>query len=53
MTDKRYNIAREYCGHDTPRWVARFCGEWVGQHKTQQGARDIAIEHATERKTAA
>jgi len=44
MTDKRYTIAREYCGYDTPRWVARFCGDWLGQSKSRQGAQEIVNE---------
>lgn len=48
MTDKRYNIAREYCGYDTPRWVVRFCGDWIGQSASQQTARDLAQAHAQE-----
>lgn len=29
--DRRYTIAREYCGYAQPRHVARFCGDWLGQ----------------------
>ena len=43
MIDKRYSIAREYCGYDTPRWVVRFCGDWVGQSSSQQGARSALL----------
>jgi hypothetical protein len=50
MTDKRYTIAREYCGYDTPRWVARFCGDWIGQAPHRQGAQALAEEHDDLRK---
>lgn len=48
-TDKRYTVRREYCGYDTPRWVARFCGEWLGQDKRQSGADALCAAHAQER----
>lgn len=47
--DPRYTIAREYCGHDTPRWVVRFCREFIGQSAKLSQARDIAREHSAER----
>lgn len=50
--DKRYSIAREYCGYDTPRWVVRFCGDWIGQHASKEGARALAEAHAEERSKA-
>lgn len=50
MRDPRYTIAREYCGYDTPRWVARFCGDWLGQSKSRQGAQAIADEQDDLRK---
>ena len=31
IRDKRYTLTQEYCGQDGPRWVARFCGEWIDQ----------------------
>lgn len=30
-TDKRYSIAQEFCGHEKPRFVLRYCGEFVAQ----------------------
>lgn len=27
--DKRYRIAKEFCGYDRPRFVLRFCGEFI------------------------
>lgn len=43
--DKRYSIALEYCGYDTPRHVARFCGEWIGQASTKAKASSLVEEH--------
>jgi hypothetical protein len=28
--DKRYTVTMEHCGHPKPRYVARFCGEFLG-----------------------
>lgn len=28
--DGRYSVRLEWCGHPSRRWVARFCGEWIG-----------------------
>jgi hypothetical protein len=30
-SDQRYTITKEFCGHVEPRFVLRFCGEWVMQ----------------------
>ena len=30
-SDSRYTVNREFCGYESPRWVARFCGDWLGQ----------------------
>lgn len=27
--DQRYTVTREWCGESQPRWIARFCGEWL------------------------
>lgn len=43
--DRRYSIRREYCGHATAQWVARFCGAWLGCSSTQMGAVELASVH--------
>lgn len=54
--DSRYQIKSEFCGHSAPRYVLRFCGEFVassvsiaslsirsvGHNAARQGA--LAIE---------
>lgn len=40
--DARYTFAREWCGRHEPRWVARFCGIWIGQSRTRRGAVTLA-----------
>ena len=52
LADARYTIAREYCGYSSPRWVARFCGEWIGQDKFKSGAVMHCIAHADNRSYA-
>ncbi len=44
--DRRWQIALEYCGYAKPRYVARFCGDWLGQSVTRQGALAICRKHA-------
>lgn len=46
--DKRYSIRREFCGHETPRFVARYCGDWLGDSLSLSGAVLIATNHRTE-----
>lgn len=48
--DARYTLSREYCGYAKPRYVVRFCDEWVGQDETKSGAAMIYIAHADERQ---
>jgi len=48
--DKRYSIAKEYCGYAKPRWVARFCGEWIGQGEHKSDALMLCIAHADKRE---
>jgi hypothetical protein len=43
--DSRYTIAMEYCGYAEPRYVVRFCGQWVGQSANRSDARQIAESH--------
>lgn len=45
--DRRYTVAREYCGDKEPRWVTRFCGEWVGKAETRLAAYVVAHTHRT------
>ncbi|NBU79676.1 MAG: hypothetical protein EBS50_11515, partial [Sphingomonadaceae bacterium] len=51
-SDKRYTIAQEFCGYPEPRWVARFCGEFIGQSKFKGSAMMLAIGHKAKRNGA-
>jgi hypothetical protein len=48
--DTRYEIEREFCGHLEKRFVARFCGEWIGQSKFYSAAVMLAVGHNCQRK---
>lgn len=48
--DARYTLSREYCGYAKPRYVVRFCDEWVGQDETKSGAAMIYIAHVDARQ---
>jgi hypothetical protein len=39
--DRRFTVTRECCGHATPQFVARFCGDWIGSATTEFDAREL------------
>ena len=51
-TDTRYTITREFDGHQYKRYIARFCGEWIGGRATYGGAVMLATGHNQRRKGA-
>ena len=50
--DRRYSVALEWCGQSTPRYVARFCGEWIGQSAFKASAMILCIGAANVRNGA-
>jgi len=50
--DRRYCIAREFCGYTKPQHVARFCDEWIGCAPTKGRARDLVAAHRARRANA-
>jgi len=46
--DGRYTVTRELCGEATPRYVARFCGDWIGKADDAPGAWAQAEVHRAE-----
>lgn len=50
--DNRYTIAREFCGYAKRRWVARFCGEFIGQGVLKVDAMMICLAHCDKRQRA-
>ena len=47
--DNRYTLRREFCGQQSLRWVARWCGEWLGQGKTRAEAARLCSQHQAAR----
>lgn len=47
--DRRYALQREWCGHARPRWVARFCDQWIGSSASALGGRHLIADHAANR----
>lgn len=43
--DRRYSIAAEYCGYETPRYVLRFCGEFVASSISRGSMTVRAVGH--------
>lgn len=50
--DHRYSIAKEFCGHPEPRFVVRFCGDFICQSKFYTAAVMRAVGHNCQRKGA-
>lgn len=48
--DERYTISKEFCGHPKARWVARFCGDWIGQDQYRSGAVMLCVAHYDKRQ---
>ena len=51
-SDSRYTVTREHCGHAQPRYVARFCDEWIGQSVSYPTAVLLATGHRLRRNGA-
>jgi hypothetical protein len=43
--DSRYTVTREFTGKAAPQFVARFCGERIGDAPTRNEARTLATNH--------
>ncbi len=50
--DRRYSVNSEWCGYDKPRYVARFCGEWIGQSISYSAAVLMCVGHKSVRNGA-
>lgn len=48
--DLRYTIEKEFCGQDGPRYVARFCGDWIGQSQFYGSALMLCIGKSAENR---
>lgn len=45
--DGRYIIQTEFTGHESakPRWVLRFCSNYISEHETYDEAIQAAIDY--------
>ena len=48
-SDPRYTIDLEHCGHPQPRYVLRFCNEWIMQSPHYSACVVRATGHKAER----
>lgn len=48
-TDPRHPVQLEWCGYKERRYVARFCGDWVGQSLSYPAAVLILTGHRLQR----
>lgn len=44
MVDPRYTVQLEFCGEQEARYVARFCGDWLGKAEVKACAWQLAYE---------
>lgn len=51
--DKRYTVTEEFTGQPRRMFVARFCGDWIGQAATKAEAQALCVEHKAARERAA
>lgn len=49
-SDPRYTVTLEWCGHEKPLYIVRFCGEWVSKHMTKGAALMRATGEAAQRR---
>lgn len=47
--DKRYSVALEFCGYETPRYVVRFWGHWISSHRLESAAWNAGQTHKDSR----
>ena len=48
--DKRYSVQLEYCGHEKPYYVLRFCGEFISSHHDRAQAYQAQSDHEAKRR---
>ena len=51
-SDSRYTVTLEACGHDKPRHVLRWCGEFIGSFASYSAAVVRAVGHKSARNGA-
>ena len=51
-SDARYTVTREWVGQESPRYVVRFCGEWVAACASYSSAVLRAVGESARRRGA-
>jgi len=51
-SDQRYTVTLEWCGDAKPRYIARFCGEWIAKAASYPAAVLLATGHRAQRNGA-
>jgi len=49
LPDGRYSVKPEWCGYPEPRWVVRFCDEFLSSFPNETSARRYAFRHGRTR----
>lgn len=38
VSDARFTLTREFCGYAKPRYILRFCGDWINSFTCKRNA---------------
>lgn len=49
-SDRRYTWSLEFCGYAKPKWILRFCDEWVACFDTEGAAMMRAMGESAKRR---
>jgi hypothetical protein len=50
LTDNRYSVNLEFCGHAEQKHVVRFCGEFIASFDDYDAANVAALNHCLKNK---
>ena len=48
-SDRRYEIQLEWCGHETPHYVLRWCGDFIASSISRAAMVTRAVGHKAQR----
>ncbi len=51
-SDQRFTVTLEHCGESSPRYILRFCGEWVDKFRFYSSAAIRAVGESSRRRGA-
>lgn len=49
LPDRHYSVSPEFCGETKPKFVARFCDDWVGKANTEREAIELCVDYEQRR----